>query len=47
MYDLASRSREVGESLTPDYVPKNQSMDITKLKIKLERKNKKTTTGYF
>lgn len=32
MYEMASRTKSVDKTFTPAHVPKNQSMDITKLK---------------
>ena len=37
MYELATRTRPVSKSFTPSRVPKNQSMDITKLNRTLEK----------
>ena len=31
MYELASKTKNVEKILTPSHIPKNQSMDITKL----------------
>ncbi len=36
MYELASTTKLVSKTFTPEYVPKNQSMDITKLKNNLK-----------
>ena len=35
MYELASKTKGVSKTFTPAHVPKNQSMDITKMKEKL------------
>lgn len=37
MYELAKQTKDVGKSLAPDYIPKNTSMDIRKLKQNLEK----------
>jgi len=38
MYEMASETREVGKILTPPHVPKNQTMDLTKLEDSLTEK---------
>jgi len=35
MYDLAIETRDVGKSFTPPHIPKNQSMNLTKLNSKI------------
>ena len=32
MYEMASRTKSVNKTFTPEHVPKNQSMDISKMK---------------
>jgi hypothetical protein len=32
MYEMASKTKSVSKTFTPEHVPKNQSMDITKMK---------------
>jgi dTDP-4-dehydrorhamnose reductase len=38
MYEMASETRDVGKILTPTHVPKNQTMDLTKLEDSLTEK---------
>jgi dTDP-4-dehydrorhamnose reductase len=38
MYEMASETRDVGKILTPSHVPKNQTMDLTKLETSLSEK---------